>query len=297
MLDLSEVLQWGEWRPLEGAWRDPAIPAEPGISRIRRVGHEDLDYIGHSGTDQANIRARLGHLRNIYREVRPASGPHVAAPGLWELRQLTGEEFEVSVAPVTGPTSWLRGLVALTIALYRQAHHRSPTVQFGRLPTASETSTSSSQQLMEPVVPYLGPPGATPAVDPAPSVPPVGPLDGDPTRLDWGGHAWSPWTPLAEIAAFRNQESGTGLYRIRGHQQRQLIAIRQGNVKQRLNDVRRAGDPAHPHAGAHGNPALLEVSWVVNDSWDYHQRLELVNDLKAAHFLVTGELPTGQPHD
>jgi hypothetical protein len=295
MRDPAEVLQWGEWRPLADAGRDPTIPAEPGISRIRRVGHEDLDFVGHSGKGEANIRSRLGHLRNIYKEVKPSRAPHTAAPGLWELRQQTGEEFEVSVAPVMGSTSWRKGLVALVIARYRQEHHRSPTVQFGRMPIEYQPASSDSQQLMEAAGTYRGERTWQDA-SATPSIPPAGPFDGEPGAIDWGGHEWSPWIPLEDITEHRLK--GSGLYRIRGHQLRHLAAIGHGNVKQRINSFRQpAVSRTAPRVEILGNPALLECSWVVNDSWDHHQRLELVNDLEAAHFLVTGEMPNARTHD
>lgn len=45
----AELLQWTAWRPLDGASRDPDIPRLPGLYRIRRVGRDDLDYIGQTG--------------------------------------------------------------------------------------------------------------------------------------------------------------------------------------------------------------------------------------------------------
>jgi hypothetical protein len=38
----------------------------------------------------------------------------------------------------------------------------------------------------------------------------------------------------------------------------------------------------------------LEASWVVNPNWRRHERLELENDLIAAHTLEVGHQPAGQ---
>jgi 5-methylcytosine-specific restriction protein A len=40
--------------------------------------------------------------------------------------------------------------------------------------------------------------------------------------------------------------------------------------------------------------APLRCSWIVNDTWLSHERLELENDLVAGHLLVTGEIPDTQ---
>ena len=38
----------------------------------------------------------------------------------------------------------------------------------------------------------------------------------------------------------------------------------------------------------------LECSFVLNDEWFDHQRMEIENDLIAAHVLTTGEVPEAQ---
>jgi len=38
----------------------------------------------------------------------------------------------------------------------------------------------------------------------------------------------------------------------------------------------------------------IEASWVLNESWLDHQRLELENDLIAAHILEHGTVPPAQ---
>lgn len=52
--------------------------------------------------------------------------------------------------------------------------------------------------------------------------------------------------------------------------------------------------PDHPQGQLFAAAAPLECSWVVNDAWLAHQRLELENDLIASHLLVTNEIPVAQ---
>jgi hypothetical protein len=51
--------------------------------------------------------------------------------------------------------------------------------------------------------------------------------------------------------------------------------------------------PTTPQARWFGVPDL-ECSWTTNDSWLGHQRLELENDLIAAHVLEHGAPPSAQ---
>jgi hypothetical protein len=53
--------------------------------------------------------------------------------------------------------------------------------------------------------------------------------------------------------------------------------------------------PSPEHPQAHWFAASdLECSWTTNDSWLGHQRLELENDLIAAHVLEHGAPPSAQ---
>jgi hypothetical protein len=104
MVDPTDLLRWGAWRPLVSASRDPEIPAAPGLYRIRRIGRQDLDYIGQTGMGTMTLRKRLGMLRGVYSELVPYRASHAGEPALWVLHHQTGEEFEASVVPVTGST-------------------------------------------------------------------------------------------------------------------------------------------------------------------------------------------------
>src|SRR6516164_8348507 len=120
MLDIGRILVWSPWVPHQGCWRGATAPDEPGLYRIRRVGQSCLDYIGQTGTGGMTLRKRLGMQRGVYAAEMPYTDPHTAAPALWAIRQATGAEYEVSVAPVAGTTPWRKGLEALAIALHRQ---------------------------------------------------------------------------------------------------------------------------------------------------------------------------------
>jgi hypothetical protein len=90
MVDPADLLPWGVWRPLAGASRDPEIPPAPGLYRYRRLGRDNLDYIGRTGTGTMTLCTRLGMLRDVYGELMPYRDPHTAEPGLWALDHQRG---------------------------------------------------------------------------------------------------------------------------------------------------------------------------------------------------------------
>ena len=114
------------------------VPALPGLYRIRRVGLPHWDYVGQTGTGRMNLRRRMAMLRAIYGEQMPYRDPHTAGPGLWALRQGSGEPLKVSFCPVDVPTPWRKGLEAVAIAIHRQDHGPIADAQLrahaGRLP-------------------------------------------------------------------------------------------------------------------------------------------------------------------
>ncbi len=114
---------WSTWCPLENCWRGSAIPAEPGLYRVRRVGAESLDYIGQTGL---TVRRRLAMLASVYRTEMPYRDPHTAGPALWALRHALGCEFEASVLPIEGDTRHRKGLEALALARYRHVQLALP---------------------------------------------------------------------------------------------------------------------------------------------------------------------------
>src|SRR5215211_5229790 len=211
MVNSADLLRGGAWRPLAGASRDPEIPPSPGLYRIRRMGRDDLDYIGQTGMGTMTLRKRLGMLRGVYGELMPYRDPHTAGPALWALFHQTGEDFEVSVVPVEGSTPWRKGLEALAIALYRQEHGCSPTVEFGRMPAGYPASSSYNRRLLEAGRVFRGRPSEEMDASHIAGIPQQGPLAGDPHGAAWGGHVRSPWMSLEEIGTRR--PGGSGLYR------------------------------------------------------------------------------------
>jgi hypothetical protein len=284
---------WNRKDPMLKLSRDAIIPDVLGLYRFWRVGHEDFAYRGRAGMGAMTLRKRLSMLRGVYAEAMPYRDPHTAAPALWALRMLTGEEFEVSVVPVDGDTAWRKGLEALAIALYRQEHGRSPTVEFGRMPPGYRASSSYNRRLLEAGRVFRGGPCDDIEASHAPGVPPTGPLTGHPHDPAWGGHAWGPWVPLGKVGL--PAPGGSGLYRIRGRDPVRLLYVGQGDIAARLiahsGKLRSAG---HAQGAILAAAAPLACSWVVNDGWLPHQRLELENDLIAAHLLAIGTVPAAQ---
>ena len=105
MVTPAGLLRWGGWRPLTTASRDPEIPHRPGLSRIRRMGRDDVDYIGQTGMGTMTLRKRIGMPRGVYGKLMPYRYPHTAGPAFWALYHQTGVDFEVSAVPVEGSTS------------------------------------------------------------------------------------------------------------------------------------------------------------------------------------------------
>jgi hypothetical protein len=89
----------------------------------------------------------------------PYRDPHTAGRALWALYHQTGESFDASVVPVEGSTPWRKGLEALAIALYRQEHGRSPTVEYGRMPAGYRASSSYNRRCHETGNDFGGTPG------------------------------------------------------------------------------------------------------------------------------------------
>ena len=294
MIQLERVFTWSNWQLLQECWLEGKIPSQPGIYRIRRVGHEQLDYIGQTGSGTMTLRKRLAMLRGIYAEQMPYRDPHTAAPALWALRHQSGCDFEVSVLPVQGSTPWRKGLEALAISLYRQAYGRSPTINFGRMPIGYRMSSGNTAKLEQAGLRFRGGLTSKENANHLPSITPVNSLAGDPTCPNWCGHSWSDWVVLDTV---RSKLLGNelGLYRIQGTNQVGLVYIGQGNLRQRLSQHDRKFRLAADEQGQVLRQAgRLSCSWVENSIWYTHQRLELENDLIAAHLLQLKLVPPAQ---
>lgn len=291
MVDPHSLLSWTPWRPLMGISRDPEIPGAPGLYGIRRVGRDDLDYIGQTSR---SLRQRLGMLQGAYLDEMPYRDPHTAAPAPWALRHATRCEFEVSVAQVEGSTPWRKGVEAVAIARYRYEHERSPTIQFGRMPIGYRRSSMSNARAVDAGKRFKGGPNDALHASHEPGIAPLGRCDGNPQGSQWGSHQWTAWMPLPELSVAA-KDRGSGLYRLRGVDPGSLLYIGQGLIPARLlAHLAKTRMPNDAQGSLFIAQSLLECSWVINDAWQPHQRLELENDLIAAHVLETGTIPAAQ---
>lgn len=290
---VASFLRWTPWQPLEGAWLADRLPSLPGLYRIRRRGRDDLDYIGQTGSGSMTLKKRLGMLQGVYATHMPYRDPHTAGPGLWALRHATGCDFEVSVTPIEGSTAWRKGLECVAISLYRAAYGQSPTIEFGRMPPGYRMSSGNNARLVAAGKRVRG--GICDGEDTShlPGIAPCGPLAGDPCAPHWCGHEWSPWTGVQDAVAGGIPGDAAGLYRLgRAHEQA-LLYIGQGLISARLAaHVRKVGKSDERQADVLAGD--LMCSWIVNNAWYAHQRLELENDLIAAHLLETASIPPAQ---
>jgi hypothetical protein len=162
------------------------------------------------------------------------------------------------------------------------------------MPLGYRASSPNNARLVRLGRRFQGGPHDEPDASHGPSMPPTGGLDGDSQGARWGGHYWSGWVPLVQMAQVLPTR-GSGLYRIRGADPSTLLYVGQGVIPDRpLAHLAKTRLPDHPQGGIFAKEPSLECSWVVNDEWLAHQRLELENDLIAAHLLVTGEIPAAQ---
>lgn len=282
---------WSPWFDLKETKK---APRAPGIYRLRRQGQEQLDYVGQTGEGTMTLRKRLAMLSGVFGAVMPYNDPHTAGPGFWALRHKLACDFEVSVAEFEGSTPDRKAQETVAISVHRQEHLCSPTINFGRMPVGYIKSSGQTAKLKAAGKVFRG--GPSTSTSPA-HAPGHAPLTGDlleplsgPT---WGGHAWTPWRPLAEAASFR--PDAVGLYRLRAVNAGELLYIGEGLVDARLAaHAKKVRQPETAQGRVFAEAGLLEASWVINKTWLHHHRLELENDLIAAHTLVVGHRPGGQ---
>ena len=285
----TELEHWETWLPLATA-AEARLPSQQGLYRIRRIGGSELDYVGQTGMGTMTLRKRVSMLRGVYGSVMPYRDPHTAAPGLWALRQ-EGCDFEVSVTVVDGTTQKRKTLEAVAIMLYRLEHGRSPTLNFGRMPVGYLMSSGNNAGVVARGRRFRGGPTTERSVSHLLSLPPLTSAFGASISRGWGGHSWQPWVPLRGL---RVSTDSVGLYRVRDPSRTGLVYVGQGRIMVRLlAHLAKVNRPEHPQARWFGTPGL-ECSWTANGSWFDHQRLELENDLIAAHFLEHGVPPSAQ---
>ena len=241
------------------------------------------------------LRRRLAMQSGVYAEAMPFTDPHTAGPALWALRHQTSALYEASVLTVSGTTQWRKAVEALAVALHRQQFGRSPTINFGRMPSGFRRSSGNNRSLVLAGKRFRG--GLCDANEQyhAQGVPPVGPIaGGDPQDLRWCGHVWSSWQPLDRTAKFP-AVTARGLYRIRDAGKAGLLYIGEGIVAARLIAHRRkCRKPGDAQGDVFGAAERLQCSWVLNDEWMPHHRLELECDLIGSHLLGRSVVPPAQ---
>lgn len=290
---IVDLLTWSPWQPLRDSWLAGRLPDMPGLYRIRRVGCDELDYIGQTGSGRTSLRQRAGMLRGVYGDMMPYRDPHTAGPALWALRHAEGVDFEISFVPVAGTTPWRSGLKCVAIGVYRQEHGQSPAVNWGRMPAGYRMSSGNNSRLVAAGKRIRGGPTNVEDASHLPGIAPSGSLGGYPESVVWCGHTWSSWMPLnSTLTAIPS--GANGLYRVRQPNiPGLLVYIGQGQVRAGLSArEQKARDPWYAQAALFAGP--IECSWVLNDSWYPHQHLELENDLIAGHILATGAIPPSQ---
>lgn len=283
-------IDWLPWTPLRGCQRSGHVPAKPGLYRIRRTGRDDLDYIGQTGTGTMTLPKRMSMLMGIYAPEMPYRSPHTAGPALWALRHASALDYEVSVAPFVGTTPQRKGLECVAIALYRQEHGRSPTANFGRMPAGYRMSSTNDAKVVAAGKRFRGGPTSVSDGNHLPGLPPPGTLDGPCTSSAWHGLAWSAWQPADALST-----EGCGLYRIRAAGTPTLLYVGEGAIKGRVHaHLQKMSLPGHAQGQLLRDAGVLEASFIREDGWHTNQRLEIENDLIAAHVLEHRTQPAAQ---
>jgi hypothetical protein len=284
-------IRWSPPVPLETAVRGQVVPSAPGLYRIRRVGLRWWDYIGQTGTGQMTLRKRMAMLRGVYLPEMPYRDPHTAGPGLWALLQSSPQPLEAQFCPVEGTTPWRKGLEAAAIAVHRQRHQSSPTLNFGRMPAGFRMSSGNNARLVAAGKRFRGGPDEAVAESHEPGIPPIAPLGSDTTNGRWCGHTWAGWMAL-DTKTMRTLGPEHGLYRIRGNDDR-LVYIGEGAIRSRLLAHLSKLDSPTRQGRTLKAAAPLAFSTVAAN-WRRHQRLELETDLIGAYVLATREPPAAQ---
>ena len=89
--------------------------------------------------------------------------------------------------------------------------------------------------------------------------------------------------------------AGRGLYRIRAAGAPTLLYVGEGVIADRIAaHLKKLALPDHAQGQLLRDAGPLEASYVRHDAWHGHQRLEVENDLIAAHVLEHGAQPAAQ---
>lgn len=287
-------LSWSHWFPLKDSGRNKEISTEAGIYRIRRLEQANLDYVGQTG-NSVGLRSRLGMLRGVYGRLMPYNDPHTLGPALWALKQLEQSDYEASVAPLpTASTPLRKGLECVVIAQHRQIHGYSPSFNFGRMPVGYSKSTQNNRKLVAKGKRQRG--AATKEQLPChvEGIGPTGSLGGLISGESLLGLSWTEWMSAIDVIDMLSGDV-VGLYRLRRKSMGQLLYVGQGKVRERVKvHVKKSEKPEHPQARTFSDPQYIELSYVSRSDLAEHQRLEIENDLIAAHVLGMGTAPAAQ---
>ena len=90
-------------------------------------------------------------------------------------------------------------------------------------------------------------------------------------------------------------ENDVGLYRLKRNGVGKLTYVGEGKIKDRVEAHLKKGEqPNHSQAFAFSEPQFIELSYIQRHDLAKHQRLEIENDIIAAHVLQLGEVPSAQ---
>lgn len=276
--------KWSNWHPLEGASRNQAIPNTSGLYRVRRPEHLSLEYLGQTG---GSLRSRLGHLHGVFGDEIPYADPHTAAPGLWALRQDLNCDYEVSVAEVSGDTSYRKGRECLEISHHRIEHHRSPTMNFGRMPEGWIKSSGNNRRLVITGKRFRGYRNA--GEGRIPDAPPPLDLHSDPMSDNWMGLPWQ------EFCVSQTQVKMVGLYRALHQTNNSLIYVGQSSASiagRVLAHMAKSTKPNHRQHSFFDKSVIWQ--WANMYELNRTQLLEIENDLIASHMLAHDRPPNAQ---
>jgi hypothetical protein len=125
-----------------------AYRRSPGLHRIPRVGLQNCELHEPDRRRPDEPPAAGGDAQGRLRRADAVPRPAHAVLGLWALRQLNREPLEVSYSPGgrAGPVA--ERTEAVAIAVHRQDHGRSPTLNFGRIPAGYRMSSGNNARLV-----------------------------------------------------------------------------------------------------------------------------------------------------
>lgn len=293
-MNRGPTLDWSPYQPLREAWLGDRLPKTGGLYRIRRVGFAGIDYIGQTGSGSMNLKKRMSMLRGVWADEMPYRDPHTAGPGLWALRSRDRCDFEVSVSVHDGTTADRKSLECLAIAQYRQDHGSSPTLNFGRMPTGYRMSSANNRRLVEAGRRFRGGPSAETDATHTPSRAPTGPLNGSVTDEYWCGLSWSPWMPVDAVREALDRDA-VGFYRLAGPKAERLAYVGEGKIVQRIaNHVAKTRQQGHKQGQVLADFSPIRASFCTTSDWQASERLEIENDLIAAHVMRVGYAPNAQ---